>query len=187
MTPNPLELIEELLRRRYFGKYRGKVVDNLDLMRLGRVKVSVDGVIDEGGLWAWPCVPYAGPGVGFYCLPPSGAMVWVEFEGGDPSLPIWTGCLWAMGELPTEVLTADSRMLRTEMAQIVINDLVGEVKIKNETLASVTLGLDVKTEAAGGISTHTVGALGVVSESVPGKLEVGVTGVNINNGAFTVI
>jgi len=65
-------------------------------------------------------------------------------------------------------------------------DLVGEVAIKNEMEASVTLALDVKTEAAG-VSTHTVGALGVVSESVPGKLEVGAAGVNINNGAFTVI
>jgi hypothetical protein len=186
MTMNPLELIEELLHRRYFGKYRGKVVDNNDLMRLGRIKVSVEGVIDDGGLWAWPCVPYAGPGVGFYCLPPSDALVWVEFEGGDPSLPIWTGCLWGMGELPTEVLTSDTRVLRTEMAQIAINDLVGEVTIKNDLLASVTLALDVKTEA-GGVSSHTVGALGVISESVPGKLSVGVTGVNVNDGAFTVI
>jgi len=186
MHLNPLELIEELLHRRYFGKYRGKVVDNNDLMRLGRVKVTVDGIIDSGGLWAWPCVPYAGPSVGFHCLPPSGAMVWVEFEGGDASFPIWTGCLWAMGELPSEVLTSDTRLLRTEKAQITINDLVGEVAIKNETEASVTLALDVKTEAAG-VSTHTVGALGVVSESVPGKLEVGAAGVNINNGAFTVI
>jgi len=185
MNINPLELIEELLHKRYFGKYRGTVVDNNDLMRLGRVKVSVDGIIDSGGLWAWPCVPYAGKSVGFYCLPPKDALVWVEFEGGDPSMPIWTGCMWANFELPTEVLTSDTRLLRTEKAQIAINDLIGEVKIKNELEASVTLLLDVKTEA--GLATHTVGALGVVSESVPGKLAVGLTGVSINDGAFTVI
>src|SRR6267143_1420580 len=139
MHLNPLELIEELLHRRYFGKYRGKVVDNNDLMRLGRVKVTVDGIIDSGGLWAW-------------------------------------------GELLSEVFILFKDMVRTEKAQITINDLVGEVAIKNEMEASVTLALDVKTEAAG-VSTHTVGALGVVSESVPGKLEVGAAGVNINNGA----
>lgn len=179
-----IELIEELLRKRYFGKYRGKVEDNNDLMRLGRIKVTVNGIIDSGGLWAWPCVPYAGPGVGFYCLPPSGALVWVEFEGGDPSFPIWTGCMWATGDLPSEVLTSDTRLLRTEQAQITINDLVGEITIKNELNASVTLSLDVTTEA--GAATHTVGALGVVSESTPGKVEVGVAGVTINNGAFKV-
>jgi hypothetical protein len=180
-----VELIEELLRKRFFGKYRGKVVDNNDPMRLGRVKVSVDGIVDSGGLWAWPCVPYAGPSVGFYCLPPSDALVWVEFEGGDPSFPIWTGCMWATGELPSEVLTADTRLLRTEQAQITINDLLGEVTVKNELNASVTLSVDVKTEA--GLASHTVGALGVVSESTPGKVEVGVAGVTINNGAFKVM
>jgi hypothetical protein len=179
-----IELIEELLRKRYFGKYRGKVVDNNDLMRLGRVKVSVDGIVPDEGLWAWPCVPYAGPSVGFYCLPPSGALVWVEFEGGDPSYPIWTGCMWAMGDLPSEVLTADTRLLRTEQAQLTINDLVGEVTLKNELGASLTLSLDAKTEA--GTATHTVGLLGVVSESTPGKVEVGLAGVTINNGAFKV-
>ena len=79
MYGDPLELVEELLRRRCFGKYRGTVSDNNDLMRLGRLKVTVDGIIDGEGLWAWPCVPYAGPGVGFHCLPPTGALVWVEF------------------------------------------------------------------------------------------------------------
>ena len=147
MHPDSLELIEELLRRRYFGKYRGKVVDNNDVGRLGRIKVTVDGIVAGEGLWAWPCVPYAGPSVGFHCLPPEQALVWVEFEGGDPSFPIWTGCMWAMGELPTEVLTADNRMLRTEKAQIVIDDLAGEVVVKNQLNASVTLLADVKTEA----------------------------------------
>lgn len=185
MHYDPVELIEELLRRRHLGKHRGKVVDNNDPMRLGRIKVTVDGIIDGGGLWAWPCVPYAGPSVGFHCLPPTEALVWVEFESGDPSFPIWTGCMWASGELPSEVLTADTRLLRTEQAQIAINDLSGEVTVKNELNASVTLSLDVKTEA--GAATHTVGALGVVSESMPGKVEVGVAGVTINNGAFKVM
>jgi hypothetical protein len=184
MRADAMELIEELLRKRYFGKYRGKVVDNNDLMRFGRIKVTVDGIVDGEGLWAWPCVPYAGPGVGFHCLPPSGALVWVEFEGGDPSFPIWTGCMWGMGDLPTEVLTSDFRVLCTEQAQIVINDLVGEVQVKNGLNASLTMNVDVKTEA--GLATHTVGALGVVSESAPGKVEVGVAGVTINNGAFKV-
>jgi hypothetical protein len=185
MHYDTLELIEELLRKRYYGKYRGKVVDNNDLMRLGRIKVTVDGIIDAGGMWAWPCVPYAGPSVGFHFLPPSDALVWVEFEGGDPSFPIWTGCMWASGELPSEVLTADTRVLRTEMAQLTIDDVMGKVTVQNDLNASVTLSLDVKTEA--GLATHTVGAVGVVSESAPGKVEVGIAGVSINNGAFKVM
>ena len=32
--------------------------------------------------------------MGVYLVPPIGAAVWVEFEHGDPSYPIWTGCRW---------------------------------------------------------------------------------------------
>ena len=30
-----------------------------------------------------PCTPYAGDSVGLFLVPPVGANVWVEFEGGD--------------------------------------------------------------------------------------------------------
>lgn len=76
----------------FFGKYRGKVENNIDPMMMGRVQVSVPAVLGDGGLsWAMPCAPYAGSGVGFFAIPPTGANVWVEFEGGDPDYPIWSG------------------------------------------------------------------------------------------------
>jgi uncharacterized protein involved in type VI secretion and phage assembly len=53
--------------------------------------------------WANPCTPYAGKDVGFYTIPPVGAKVWIEFEGGNPNFPIWSGCFWQDGEVPTEV------------------------------------------------------------------------------------
>ena len=43
-----------------------------------------------------------GDGVGFFAMPPTGANVWVEFEGGDPDYPIWTGCFWGTGEVPAQ-------------------------------------------------------------------------------------
>ncbi len=67
----------------------------------GRIQVSAPAVL--GGTharWAMPCVPYAGPGVGLFAIPPVGANVWVEFEGGDLDYPIWTGCFWGIGEVP---------------------------------------------------------------------------------------
>ena len=47
-----------------------------------------------------PCVPYAGPNVGFAFLPEVGSGVWIEFEGGDVSYPIWVGGYWREGEVP---------------------------------------------------------------------------------------
>ncbi len=88
------------VRNRYFGKYRGVVTDNNDPTKRGRLKVRVPAVLGDEKVWAMPCVGYAGNGVGSYLLPESGDGVWVEFEGGDPSFPIWVGCFWADNQLP---------------------------------------------------------------------------------------
>ena len=79
----------------FYGKYRGKVENNVDPLQQGRVQVTVPAVLGDGRLsWAMPCAPYAGSQVGFFAVPPVGANVWVEFEAGDPDYPIWSGCFW---------------------------------------------------------------------------------------------
>lgn len=99
----------------FWGKYRAQVTGNQDPLRLGRVQVVVPGLL-EGirDSWAMPCTPYAGAGVGFYAIPPVGANVWVEFEGGDPSYPIWSGCFWAENELPPEAASPDVKLFKTQ-------------------------------------------------------------------------
>ncbi|HEX2209184.1 MAG TPA: phage baseplate assembly protein V [Longimicrobium sp.] len=93
------------MSRRFWGKYRGKVILNLDPENRGRVQVSCPAVLGTNLLsWAMPCVPMAGLMAGTYAIPPVNANVWVEFEGGDPEKPIWTGCFWGTGELPTRAL-----------------------------------------------------------------------------------
>ena len=85
----------------FFGKYRGKVENNVDLQGLGRIQVSVPDVLGEGKMaWAMPCLPGAGPGVGIFVIPPNDAKVWVEFERGDPDFPVWVGGFWDMGGAP---------------------------------------------------------------------------------------
>jgi uncharacterized protein involved in type VI secretion and phage assembly len=55
--------------------------------------------------WAVPCTPYAAPQAGFLLLPPVDALVWIEFEAGDPNYPIWSGCFWERVEdMPAVVL-----------------------------------------------------------------------------------
>ena len=100
MTNQVIEQLLDWTRNRYFGKYRGTVTDNADPTHRGRVKVRVPAVLGDLETWALPCLPYAGNGVGVYTVPEPGAGVWVEFEAGDASYPIWTGGFWADGELP---------------------------------------------------------------------------------------
>jgi uncharacterized protein involved in type VI secretion and phage assembly len=94
--------IMDHLRHRFYGKYRGTVTENDDPTHRGRLEVVVPAVTGEQKVWAMPCVPYAGKGVGSYALPEKKAGVWVEFEGGDPSYAIWTGFFWADEELPKD-------------------------------------------------------------------------------------
>lgn len=71
---------------RYLGKFRGRVVDNNDPLRIGRITVEVPDVLgDEASTWALPCLPFTGPEAGQFVVPPPGAGVWVEFEQETPA------------------------------------------------------------------------------------------------------
>lgn len=180
------ELQEQLLdwvRSRYFGKYRGTVTDNADATSRGRLKVRVPAVLGDLELWAMPCVPYAGEGVGFYCLPEPGTGVWVEFEAGDPSYPIWTGFFWADDELP-DASDAAIKIWKTEAFTLRIDDGAEELKAESGSGGKVTIDDEVRSEK-GGVS-HTVSSGGVVSEAGRSKVEVTSASVKVNDGALEV-
>jgi hypothetical protein len=112
--------------RQFFGKYRGKVENNLDPMQLGRVQVSVPAVLGEGTLsWAMPCAPFAGSGVGFFAVPPTGANVWVEFEAGDPDYPIYAGGFWGVGETPVLPALPFTKAIITDTITLKLDDTPG--------------------------------------------------------------
>lgn len=94
------------MSERYYGKYRGMVLNNIDPMQQGRLQVQVP---DVAGLapasWAMPCVPIAGLQNGMVALPVIGSGVWIEFEQGNPEFPIWVGCFWgSAAEIPALAL-----------------------------------------------------------------------------------
>ena len=109
----------------FFGKYRGLVVDNTDPTYRGRLQVKVPAVMGEETLWAEPCAPYAGDGVGFFALPPANAGVWVEFEAGDPRYPIWSGCFWACGQIDAADAAPSIKFFKTDSFTIRIDDEQG--------------------------------------------------------------
>jgi hypothetical protein len=84
----------------YYGKYAGKVINNVDPEQAGRMMVTVPSVTGDIPVWAMPSVPYAGMQTGFYAIPPPQANVWIEYEGGNSEKPIWSGCFWGKGEAP---------------------------------------------------------------------------------------
>ena len=132
MESNTLEkLVVELAsqtRSRHYGKYRGIVSDNADPSSMGRLKAQVPEVFGESVVtpWATPCAPYTGAGVGWHAIPPVGAGVWIEFEAGDPSRPIWSGGWWGSSDLPTDqngsAAKPPLKILRSEQGLMVVLD-----------------------------------------------------------------
>ena len=140
-----------------YGKYKGRVVNNIDLTNRGCITASVEALnIKETGP-ALPCTPYAGSGVGFLFIPPVGANVWIEFERGDICHPIWSGCFWdgTKNKAPVIPAVPQVKVIKTDTAAITLNDLPG----------------------AGGITIETTNGL---------KIVLNITGIAINNGAQSV-
>jgi len=162
----------------YFGKYRGKVENNLDPMMLGRVQVSVPAVLGEGTLsWAMPCVPYAGSGVGFFMIPPVDANVWVEFEGGDIDYPIWSGCFWGIGEVPATPAVPQMKVIKLDSITLTLSELPG--------IGGVTL--EVSPPSVGLPLKMTFDVNGIKLEAGPlGTVELTPAGVKVNSGALEV-
>jgi uncharacterized protein involved in type VI secretion and phage assembly len=116
---------------RHYGKYRGIVTDNQDPNNLGRLRARVPEVLaDVETGWALPCAPYAGDGVGLFTVPPPDAGVWIEFEAGDVSRPIWSGCWWGDGQLPNQA-TPEIKVLKTASGHtITLDDTSGSEKVE---------------------------------------------------------
>jgi hypothetical protein len=91
--------------QKFFGKYRGTVINNIDPLLQGRILVTVTDVYQFGlSNWAMPCVPIGGTQSGIFAVPMIGSGVWIEFEQGDPDYPIWVGGFW--GSMADPPITA---------------------------------------------------------------------------------
>jgi uncharacterized protein involved in type VI secretion and phage assembly len=134
----------------FYGKYRGKVVKNDDPLKRGRIMPSVPAVLEGELTWAEPCVPYAGPKLGWFAVPPVGANVWIEFEAGDPNRPIWSGCFWgtteANGPPPdaTEGEAGDRKVFQTDKIGLVFDDKAQKltVKVVTDDAGTMTIAID---------------------------------------------
>jgi uncharacterized protein involved in type VI secretion and phage assembly len=158
--------LAERIRNRFFGKYRG-VVTQVDGPTM-RLKATVPAVLgDQESGWAMPCVPYAGPQVGVAFLPEAGSGVWIEFEGGDVSYPIWVGCYWRSGEFPSEA-KADSKTIISKTIKLVLDD--------GQTTASWTDGNN---------NAITLDANGIAFERQSQNVKIQ-SKVSVNDGALEV-
>jgi uncharacterized protein involved in type VI secretion and phage assembly len=169
------------MTERYFGKYRGTVLNNVDPMMIGRIMAivpDVSSVVPTS--WAMPCFPMAGIQTGSIAVPPIGAGVWVEFERGDPDYPVWTGCFFGTAaEVPAlHLLTPPglSAITLQTMLQngITVTDLPGP-----------TGGIVIKTTTGASLIVNDTGIY--IQNGKGASIVMVGPSVTVNNGALTVI
>jgi type VI secretion system (T6SS) baseplate-like injector VgrG len=136
--------------RRFFGKYRGIVTNNQDPLRLGRIQATVPevlGAMPTG--WASPCTPYSGTLAGFFAVPLTGAGVWIEFEAGDPSRPVWVGGYWTAGKVPLAPQQATpqttTKLLRSDLGLILALDDMAQTVTISDSLGTSQVVVSIAT------------------------------------------
>jgi uncharacterized protein involved in type VI secretion and phage assembly len=187
---------------KYFGKYRGTISSNDDPCKLGRVRAIIPAVFgDKESGWALPCAFLGGEKVGFLCIPPVGAEIWVEFEAGNCDVPIWSGCFWTENNM-LKAESVDIRILKTAFATITLNDTSEEKGITIET-SNVKIVLDKNgielsnkgpkiildkngIELSNETSKVVLDKNGIELSNKSQKIQLGSSNVSINNGALEV-
>lgn len=167
--------------KRFFGKYRGTVVNNIDPLQIGRIQAIVSDVSNlVPTSWAMPCLPVAGINMGMFTVPPIGSGVWIEFEQGDPDYPIWVGGYWgSAAEVPVMAHLVPPAVpgitLQTALKNgIVISDTPGP-----------TGGILIQTAAGAMLSVSEVGI--VISNGQGATINMVGPSTDVNAGALTVI
>lgn len=127
-------------REKFHGFYRGKVVDVQDPYRVGRIRVEVYGVFDGLPVNALPWAIYADTmfggqeEIGGFVVPDMDSEVWVFFEEGDHTQPVYFAGAPARPHGPPQKdngLYPRNKALRTMAGHYFeVDDTPGDTRIK---------------------------------------------------------
>ena len=161
-----------------FGLFRGTCVNNIDPMQMGRIQVLVPSIGLPPSSWAMPCLPVTGTQAGVFAVPPIGAGVWVEFEGGDPDYPVWVGGFYSPADVP-----AAARVVPPGVSGFTFQTLLSNSITISDT-PGPTGGILIKTTTGAMISVSDVGI--TISNGKGAVISMVGPTVTINAGALTV-
>lgn len=169
-------------REKFNGFYRGKVVDVEDPYEKGRVKVEVFGVFD--GLspdelpWAILADPFMGgqEELGGFIVPDLDSHVWVFFEEGDHTLPVYFAGAPARPHGPSEATNGDyprNKVFKTKSGFVFeVDDTEGDTRLR----VYQPSGNEYKTNHDGDVEEYIAGDVdkkidGDVEEHIAGNVD----------------
>lgn len=171
--------------KKFYGKYRGTVINNVDPEFRGRLLCMVPdvlGVVPSN--WCEVCTPLAGPTgapMGVYMVPPPGAGVWVEFEQGDPGKPIWSGCRFGLGDPPTLALAGNPADPNIAIQSLLQNLIM----VSDMPPTPVTGGIVLKSTAGAMIVVNDSGIY--ISNGKGAVITLIANAIDFNMGAMTIV
>jgi uncharacterized protein involved in type VI secretion and phage assembly len=169
-------------KKRFFGRYKGTVVTNIDPLHTGRILVTVPDVLgNDPCLWAESASPLAGTAMGLYFVPPIKSGVWIEFQQGDIDYPIWTGCWRGSTVDAPPIVTVDP-----PVTPPIVLGTTGQNFIKISDVPGPTGGILIQSRSGASISVTDAG---IIISNGKGATITMIAGpqVDINRGALTVL
>jgi uncharacterized protein involved in type VI secretion and phage assembly len=167
--------------KKFYGKFRGTVTQNIDPEQRGRIQVVVPDVSALGlTTWALPSLPIGGPQTGLFSIPAVGSAVWVEFEQGDLDYPIWVGTFWGSAvEVPVLAHAlppgTPGIVMQTPLQNgLLISDLPGP-----------TGGILIKSASGAAILVNDTGI--IIQNGKGASIVMSGPAVQINQGALTIL
>lgn len=166
---------------KFYGKYRGTVMENVDPLQTGRLLVQVPDVSNVlPSTWALPCLPFTGLQSGFFAVPEIGSQVWVEFEQGNPDYPIWVGGFWlTAADVPALALAGVPGL-----QQVVIQTTTQNTLLISDS-PGPTGGILLKSSTGALISVSDIGI--TISNGQGATIIMTGPAVTVNEGALEVI
>jgi hypothetical protein len=121
----------------HLGEFPGVVVANVDPLKLSRVRVRVEGLIEPESPWAFPKGSTGGGKAnrGAYDVPAIGATVVVSFLGGNIDVPIYDGAWRGQSEGMTALSSVSAedavkvKIYETDRYSIVANEIPGSEEL----------------------------------------------------------
>lgn len=181
--------LTQILRTRFFGKYRGSVEEVGEGGELGYLRVKVPEVYGENNIspWARPVVPLAGSGYGCLVLPKKDDGVWIEFEAGDISRPIWTGFWWGEEDELPDPSGVDTRVIITPKGhKFILDDEGDEIRVVHSGDSEIKIsGDEILLSHSGGSEIKMTGSE-ILLKVGGSQISITSGSVDINKGALVV-